>query len=444
MTGDIRPTIYGNVAGDFVDDRLANLCEADDGVQTGPFGCQLHQEDYVAVGTPIITVEHLGENRIIHDGVPRVSDDDKTRLSKYTLHMGDIVFSRVGSVDRRALVRNDEDGWLFSGRCLRVRPDPTKIDSGYLSFFFGLPSFKEHIRAIAVGATMPSLNTQLLSNVVVPHPPSVDEQRAIAHVLGTLDDKIELNRRVNETLEAMARALFKSWFVDFDPVRAKAEGRDPGLPKHLADMFPDSFEESELGEIPKGWRIVRVAELADINARTLGRLDPLDVVDYIEISEVMRGEIREVVRYARGTEPSRARRRLAHGDTVLSSVRPDRGAHFLCLDPPETLIASTGFVVLSPRKGNWAFLYSALTRPEVGQDLGRLADGGAYPALRPEAIGELRLAEPNASEVVSVFEKLTQPLFERAAKNRHASRALAEVRDALLPRLISGEIRVKA
>ena len=133
--------------------------------------------------------------------------------------------------------------------------------------------------------------------------PPPNEQQAIAHILGTLDDKIELNRRMNETLEAMARALFKSWFVDFDPVRAKAEGRDPGLPKHLADLFPDSFEDSELGEIPKGWRIVRVADLADINARTLGRSDPLDVVDYIEISEVMRGEIREVVRYARGTEP---------------------------------------------------------------------------------------------------------------------------------------------
>ena len=84
--------------------------------------------------------------------------------------------------------------------------------------------------------------------------PPPREQRAIAHILGTLDDKIELNRRMNETLEAMARALFKSWFVDFDPVRAKAEGRDPGLPKPLADLFPDSFEDSELGEIPKGWR----------------------------------------------------------------------------------------------------------------------------------------------------------------------------------------------
>ncbi len=260
MAGEWRETIYGEVAADFAEDRLQNLCDPKAGIQTGPFGSQLHQEDYVPVGTPIITVEHLGENRILHDGVPRVSDADRDRLSRYLLRTGDIVFSRVGSVDRRALVRSAEDGWMFSGRCLRVRPDPERIDSGYLSYFFGLPAFKEHIRAIAVGATMPSLNTSLLSDVVIPHPKDIAEQRAIAHILGTLDDKIELNRRMNETLEAMARALFKSWFVDFDPVRAKAEGRDPGLPKSLADLFPDSFVDSELGEIPKGWEVQRVGE----------------------------------------------------------------------------------------------------------------------------------------------------------------------------------------
>ena len=123
MTGEFRETIYGKCAADFAEDRLVNLCDPKAGIQTGPFGSQLHQEDYVAVGTPILTVEHLGENRILHDGVPRVSAEDKTRLSRYSLRKGDIVFSRVGSVDRRARVRGTEDGWLFSGRCLRVRPD---------------------------------------------------------------------------------------------------------------------------------------------------------------------------------------------------------------------------------------------------------------------------------------------------------------------------------
>ncbi len=110
---------------------------------------------------------------------------------------------------------------------------------------------------------MPNLNTQILSAVPVLLPPST-EQKAIAHILGTLDDKIELNRKTNETLEAMARALFQSWFVDFDPVRAKAEGRPTGLPDEISDLFPDSFEESELGEIPKGWEVRPLGDMIEL------------------------------------------------------------------------------------------------------------------------------------------------------------------------------------
>ena len=265
-----RETVYGMFSADFSENSLEDLCHRDNGVQTGPFGSQLHQKDYVPVGTPIITVEHLGENRIVHQDLPHVSEYDRGRLSKYSLRKGDIVFSRVGSVDRRALVRETEEGWLFSGRCLRVRPDPKKIGPGYLSYFFGLKSFQEHIRSIAVGATMPSLNTRILSDIAVFCPP-LTEQRAIAHILGTLGDKIELNRRMNETLEAMARALFKSWFVDFDPVRAKMTGRDTGLPTHLADLFPDRFVESELGLIPEGWEAAPLPELIEVNPkRSLG------------------------------------------------------------------------------------------------------------------------------------------------------------------------------
>jgi type I restriction enzyme S subunit len=372
-----------------------------------------------------------------------VSPEKAESLEANLARPGDIVFTQRGTLGQVSIVPEEPfDRYLISQSQMKLTVDRNKVDPLFIYYVFRTADQQEYIRVHAIQAGVPHTNLGILRDTPVPVPP-INEQRAIAQILGTLDDKIELNRRMNETLETMARALFKSWFVDFDPVRAKAEGRDPALPKHLADLFPESLEESELGEIPKGWRIVRVAERADINARTLSRSDRLDVVDYIEISQVMRGEVGEIVRYARGAEPSRARRRLAHGDTVLSSVRPDRGAHFLCLDPPETLIASTGFVVLSPRNGNWAFLYSALTRPEVGEDLGRLADGGAYPALRPEAVGGLRLVEANATEIVSAFEKLTRPLFERSAKNRHASRALAEVRDALLPKLIAGELRIR-
>ena len=273
--------------------------------------------------------------------------------------------------------------------------------------------------------------------------PDEASRAAIACILGTLDDKIDLNRRMNERLEAMARAIFKSWFVDFHPVRAKAEGREPGLPKHIADLFPDEFEESGLDHIPKGWRLGAIGDLAHINARMLGPNDSLDVIDYIEISEVMRGDVATITRYRRGEEPSRARRRLQHGDTVLSTVRPDRGAYFLCIDPAETLIASTGFAVLTPRDGNWAFVHAAATRAEVGQELGRLADGGAYPAVRPDVVAARVAVIPDDARLVSTFDEIAEPLFLRAASNRRDHGTLASIRDALLPKLISGELPIR-
>jgi type I restriction enzyme S subunit len=298
------------------------------------------------------------------------------------------------------------------------------------------------ISGYLTGSTMPKLTQGNLNRIPLLTPP-LPEQRAIAHILGTLDDKIELNRRMNETLEAMARALFKSWFVDFDPVRAKAEGRAPGLPPHLAALFPDRFQESELGEVPEGWEVRTISDLADINARTLSKSDQLDTIEYVEISEVSRGDIANTKLFARGDEPSRARRRLAHGDSALSTVRPERGAYFLALQPSPSLIASTGFAVVSPRTAPWSFIHAALTLPEVYEHLGHLADGGAYPAVHPDVIGAIDVAWPEPSGVVEQFHALCAPLYEHAASNRKESRTLTATRNALLPKLVSGEVRVE-
>ena len=167
-------------------------------IQTGPFGSQLHKEDYVVVGTPIVTVEHLGNRVFTEQNLPKVSDEDKARLSKYVLKEGDMVFSRVGSVDRCSYVDATHDGWMFSGRCLRVRPN-TEIAPLYLYYFFCLEDTKKFVRNIAVGATMPSINTKLLGKVEVAYP-SLTEQQKIVALLSTLDDKIETNQKINDNL----------------------------------------------------------------------------------------------------------------------------------------------------------------------------------------------------------------------------------------------------
>jgi type I restriction enzyme, S subunit len=447
MAGEWRNTVYGDVAADFAESPLRNLCVPEVGIQTGPFGSQLHQEDYVAEGTPIITVEHLGENRILHQGVPRVSDADRDRLSRYSLRVGDIVFSRVGSVDRRALVRAAEDGWLFSGRCLRVRPNPEKIDSTYLSYFFGLPTFKEYIRAIAVGATMPSLNTSILSDVVVPYPADVREQGAIAKILGRLDDKIELAQKMNETLESMARTLFKSWFVDFVPVHAKAASRDTGLAKRLDDLFPNTFTNSALGEIPTGWDCQTLREIADVLS---GGTPSKSVASYWEGSiPWISPKSMTSIHVARSDENVTAAAigngtRLVKKGSVLVMVR-GMGLHQgVRVSQSQCDVAFNQDVkALVPKWGDGTFLLFALLDAVPFLFSKVSAAGHGTGVLATEILEGLVFAVPP----LPVREKLTEPLGElnsKIAANSRQLKTLGDLRDTLLPKLISGQLRIAA
>ncbi|MBE9126046.1 MULTISPECIES: restriction endonuclease subunit S [unclassified Coleofasciculus] len=244
---------------------LGKVCERTGGdIQTGPFGSQLHASDYVPFGIPSIMPKNIGDNRVVTEGIARITAQDAERLSRYLVRTGDIVYSRRGDVERRALIRAEEEGWLCGTGCLRVRFGNGEIDPLYASYYLSHPNVREWIVRHAIGATMPNLNTSILSALpfVVP-PPS--EQKAIAHILSSLDDKIELNQQMNGTLEAIARAIFKSWFVDFDPVRAKMDGRQPvGMDAATAHLFPDEFEDSALGKIPKGWEVTALGDLIDI------------------------------------------------------------------------------------------------------------------------------------------------------------------------------------
>lgn len=202
------------------------------GVQTGPFGSQLHAADYVPHRVPSIMPQNIGDNRIVRDGIARITVEDAKRLNRYLVHPGDIVYSRRGDVERRALIRDAEDGWLCGTGCLRVRFDRRYIDATFASYYLGDARVREWVVRHAHGATMPNLNTDILSALPFVVPP-LTEQRVIAHILGTLDDKIELNRQMNETLETMTRTLFKSWFVDFAPVRAGQPHRKRHHPQSL-------------------------------------------------------------------------------------------------------------------------------------------------------------------------------------------------------------------
>ena len=182
MTVGYIHTEAGVIPEDWRIDQVSSVAD----VRTGPFGSALHQHDYVDDGTPIITVEHLGEHSIKHHNLPQVSDADRLRLKSYELLTGDIVFSRVGSIDRNALVSKKENGWLFSGRLLRVRVLDCKTCPAYLSYYFASEPFRRRILSVAVGQTMASLNTQIMRNVFVVLPPP-PKQQAIAEALSDVD-----------------------------------------------------------------------------------------------------------------------------------------------------------------------------------------------------------------------------------------------------------------
>ena len=393
----------------------------------------------------LVRSQNVFDRRFDTTGLAFVSDEQAKRLNGVALRPGDLLlnitgdgvtFSRVCAVPQEILPA------CVNQHVAIIRVDPTVADPGYVLAYLTHPLVKPYIESFNAGGSRRAITKGHIESFQLALPP-LPEQRAIARILGALDDKIDLNRQMNQTLEQIAATLFKSWFIDFDPVRAKAERRQPeGMDAETAALFPDRLVESELGAIPEGWRSATVSEVAGLNTWTLGKNDELDQIEYVDISAVTRGDIGSIQVFARGAEPSRARRRLRHGDTVLSTVRPDRGAHFLSLNPGPNLIASTGFAVVSPFKVPWSIMYSALTRDEVSAYLGHVADGGAYPAIRPELIGSLTLTLPPESALLDTFHAICGPLYERAALNRQQSVTLAEIRDTLLPRLLSGELRV--
>ena len=430
------------MGGEWQEGRLGDYAD----VQTGPFGSQLHKKDYVEIGTPIITVEHLGDNRITHANLPRVSEADRLRLKKYWMQQGDIIFSRVGSVDRSAYVHKQEDGWLFSGRCLRVRVTDKNLDSRFLSFFFGLESVKEHIRQIAVGATMPSLNTSLLSNIKLIVPP-LPEQRAIAHILGSLDDKIELNRRMNQTLEAMARAIFKSWFVDFDPVRARRGELSfaPNLPPEILNLFPDSFEESELGPIPKGWAVKTIGEAVKcVGGATPNTKNPAfwdggknPFVTPKDMSSLTSPVILNTSRHITDAGVDKiSSGRLPTGTVILSSRAPI--GYLAITEVPVSVNQGVIAMICNKALPNYYVLYWTAASMET---IKSNAGGTTFAEISKRDFRPIPVTVPG-KPVLDTFVQQVEPLHKQVVLNLQKSDSLTSLRDTVLPKLISGELRV--
>lgn len=420
---------------------IGELCDA--GVvelQTGPFGTQLHAHDYVEAGVPVIPTEAIRNRQINHSVLPKISSGKAQELARHRLEQGDILFARRGvqATGHIGYVREAEDGFLCGTGAirLRVRKGVGSVSPDFLSHVLANPKSVAWFKFHAIGATMPNLNEGIIRSFPLQIPP-LSEQRAIAHILGTLDDKIELNRQMNETLEAMARTLFKSWFVDFDPVRAKSEGRDSGLPKPFADLFPNSFEDSELGEIPKGWNVCGLDEIARfVNGLALQKYPPKD------------GCSLPVIKIAQLRANNTASADAANTDLDSDYIVEDGDVLFSWSGSLECVLWTGGrgalnqhlFKVTSGEFPKWFYYYW------IHQHLANFQHIAAGKATTMGHIQRHHLSE--AKVVIPTWDTLKaasdvlSPLVDKIIVTRIESRSLADLRDTLLPNLISGELRI--
>ncbi len=424
---------------------MGEVCALGGGnVQTGPFGSQLHASDYVPVGVPSIMPVNIGDNRIIAEGIACIRPEDAQRLERYRVKPGDIVYSRRGDVERRALVREEVTGWLCGTGCLRVRFGHGVVDPLYASYYLGHPKVRAWIVGHAVGATMPNLNTGILSAVPLALPP-LEEQRAIALVLGALDDKIELNRCMNETLEEMARTLFKSWFVDFDPVRAKMQRRQPtGMDDETAALFPEEFEASALGEIPRGWRADGFSEMIELTGGGTpktsvdeywnGEIPWFSVVDAPRDSDAFVISTEKQITKAGVTNSST--KILPVGTTIISA----RGTVGKCALVGVSMAMNQSCYGLGGRDGRGDYFTYFATRRMVAE-LQQHAHGSVFSTITRNTFHGVKVAIPPPA-LTRKYDEAVSPYMQLILTNLYQTRTLAAIRDALLPKLLSGEIRV--
>ena len=384
----------------------------------------------------------LPQRKRIPGSVPLVSSSGVTYYHTEAKVRGPgVVTGRYGTLGEVFFVPSDF--WPLN-TTLYVR-DFKGNDPRFISYFLRGLDFSPYSDKAAV----PGLNRNHLHQASVRYPADITEQRAIAHVLGTLDDKIELNRRMNETLEGMARAIFKDWFVDFGPVRAKMGGRWwrgeslPGLPAHPYDLFPDRLVDSELGEIPEGWEVRPLEELAELNPRELmkrGTVAPYLDMAALPISGPSPDET-VLRKFKSGT-------RFRNGDTLFARITPclenGKTAFVQSLDRDTVGWGSTEFIVMRaipPVPHEYTYLLARVTAFRAHAIQSMTGTSGRQRA-RTEALATYLLPSPPA-DVWIEFSSLAELVFARIESNRKESRALVDQRDALLPKLVSGEVRVE-
>ncbi len=306
----------------------------------------------------------------------------------------------------------------------------------YLEYAVNLADIASYL----TGSTMPKLTQGNLNRLPIIVPP-IDIQKKIVKIIGEIDDKIELNNQINETLESMAKAIFKEWFIDFGPVKAKAEGKKTfGMDDETASLFPNTFEDSEVGQIPKGWRQIKLSDLLDTISETY-KFAPSEEVIFLNTSDILKGDFLTDKFSDSSKLPGQAKKRIKKGDILYSEIRPENGRYALVhFDSPKHVV-STKLMVLRSKKIDPIFLYFYLTRNEFISEMQRMAEArsGTFPQITFEVLGSRTILLPDEA-LLNRYIQILKPIYEQKLNLATENKRLKDVRDLLLPKLMSGEI----
>ena len=419
---------------------LGQICEAQGGaIQTGPFGSQLHTSDYKESGIPVVMPTNIGDGGIVEDGIARIDQADVDRLSQHKLRFGDIVFSRRGDVTKNALIGSREIGWFCGTGCLKVRLGNESVaNAKFISHCLRQPEIKDWLTRHAVGATMPNLNTGILSAVPIQLPP-LRTQLEIASMLGALDDRIALLRETNATLEAIAQAMFKSWFVDFDPVHANAKGRAPeGMSVATAALFPDSFEESELGLVPRGWKVGTLGDIAKTVKKQLQPSALHSELHYVGLEHIPRKSLC-LSDWGDAEGLGSAKAAFAKDDILFGKLRPY--FHKVVIAPFDGVCSTDILVCQSTKPAYYGVAAMYLFSKTLIDYAERLSNGAKMPRVNWKDLAAYPICVPPEA-LAANYSEIIKPLISRMMANVHQAQTLANLRDTMLPRLISGQLRI--
>lgn len=403
------------------------------------------KEAYKGGSTAFIRSQNIYNDGFHRDGLVFIDDDQAALLANVDVRPSDVLLNITGdSVARCCQVADDVLPARVNQHVAIIRPRPEQLDARFLRYVLVSPSYQAQLLALAsAGATRNALTKGMIESLEVDAPP-LAEQKRIAKILGDLDDKIELNRRMNATLEAMARALFQSLFVDFDPVHAKAAGRQPsGMDPATAALFPNSFQDSELGEIPEGWEVVPLSNVIEVNPRRTLRKGAL--APYLDMKNLptQGHSADEVVDREFGSGS-----KFKNGDTLLARITP-------CLENGKTGFVdflqdgqvgwgSTEYIVFAPLpplppEFGYLLARSEKLRTHAIQNMTGTSGRQRVPA---ECFDAFLLAMPSP-EIAKRFGELVSHIFAKIKSNSNQSRTLATLRDTLLPQLLNGEMLVE-